>query len=99
MSEITAYHEAGHAFVALQLGARVLSMTVDPEADDDLPRHGDTEIGWPQDEFSESYFTDLISFISLDGSGRVTLHTKTDTEIGDDNNASDQDTQKDHNGH
>lgn len=57
------------------------------------------EMMTPQDEFSESYFTDLISYISLDGRGRVRLHTKTDTEIGDDNNASDQDTQKDHNGH
>lgn len=57
------------------------------------------EMMTPQDEFSESYFTDLISFISLDGSGRVRLHTKTDTEIGDDNNARDQNTQKDHNGH
>jgi hypothetical protein len=52
------------------------------------------EMMTPQDEFSESYFTDLISYISLDGSGRVMLHTKTDTEIGDDDNASDQDTEK-----
>ena len=46
------------------------------------------EMMTPQDEFSESYFTDLISFISLDDCGRVTLHTKTDTDIGDDDNAS-----------
>ena len=59
----------------------------------------EAEMMTPQDEFSKSYFTDLISFISLDSSGRVTLHTKTDTEIGDDDNASDQDTEKDNNGH
>lgn len=55
------------------------------------------EMMTPQDEFSESYFTDLISFISLDDCGRVTLHTKTDTYIGDDDNASNQDTEKDNN--
>ncbi|NLE06923.1 MAG: hypothetical protein GX638_19255, partial [Crenarchaeota archaeon] len=53
----------------------------------------------PQEEFSESYFTDLVSYISLDGSSRITLHTKTDTEIGDDDNASDEDTEKDNYGH
>lgn len=57
------------------------------------------EMMTPQEKFSESYFTDLVSYISLDGSGRVTLHTKMDTEIGDDDNASNQDTEKDNYGH
>lgn len=57
------------------------------------------EMMTPQEEFSESYFTDLVSYISLDDGGRITLHTKTDTEIGDDDNASNQDTEKDNHGH
>lgn len=41
----------------------------------------------PQDEFNCTYFSDLISYITIDDISRVTLHTKTDTEIkeGDDN--------------
>ena len=57
------------------------------------------EMMTPQEEFSESHFTDIVSYISLDDGGRITLHTKTDTEIGDDDNASNQDTEKDNHGH
>ena len=34
MSEISAYHEAGHAFVAVYVGARVRSVTIAPDRDD-----------------------------------------------------------------
>ena len=37
----------------------------------------------PQQEFNEEYFTDLISYITLSDSGKVTLHTKTETEISE----------------
>ena len=35
----------------------------------------------PQREFNSEYFNDLISFITLNNSGKITLHTKTETEI------------------
>ena len=35
----------------------------------------------PQETFNSEYFSDLISYLCLDGSGSVTLHTKTDTDI------------------
>jgi len=35
----------------------------------------------PQEQFNCEYFSDLISYITLDDSGRVTLHTKTEAEI------------------
>ena len=35
----------------------------------------------PQREFNSEYFNDLISFITLSNSGKITLHTKTETEI------------------
>ena len=35
----------------------------------------------PQEQFNCEYFSDLISYITLDDSGRVTLHTKTESEI------------------
>ena len=31
MSEISAYHEAGHAFMAIYVGARVRSVTIEPD--------------------------------------------------------------------
>ena len=41
----------------------------------------------PQEEFNCAYFSDLVSYITLDNSGRVKLHTKTETEIqGEDEN-------------
>ena len=33
LSEISAYHEAGHAFMALDAGARVRSVTIEPDRD------------------------------------------------------------------
>ena len=35
----------------------------------------------PQETFNCEYFSDLIAYVSLDGSGKVTLHTKTETNI------------------
>ena len=35
----------------------------------------------PQDHLNPEYFADLISYITLDTQGYITLHTKTDTEI------------------
>ena len=46
----------------------------------------------PQDEFNIAYFTDLVSYISLDEGGKIKLHTKTETEVGDEDNGSNQDT-------
>jgi ATP-dependent Zn protease len=49
MPELTAYHEAGHAFMALYVGARVRQVTVEPDWDDGPARHGDTQIEWHGD--------------------------------------------------
>lgn len=35
----------------------------------------------PQDTFNPAYFSDLISYITIDTQGYITLHTKTDTEV------------------
>ena len=35
----------------------------------------------PQKEFNCDYFSDLVSYITLGESGKVTLHTKVETEI------------------
>lgn len=46
MSEIIAYHEAGHALVAYLLGGEVRQVTIEPEDDDGPRRGGDTQVIW-----------------------------------------------------
>lgn len=46
MDDTTAYHEAGHAFAAVRLGARVRLVTIEPDYDDGPRRYGDTQIEW-----------------------------------------------------
>lgn len=47
MSELSAYHEAGHAFMALYVGAKVHSITITPDRDDGPARYADAQILWP----------------------------------------------------
>lgn len=58
MSEIVAYHEAGHALVAHLLGGKVKQITIDPDNDDGPDRFGDTQIRWRrianEKEFSQN---------------------------------------------
>ena len=42
--ELTAWHEAGHAWAALLVGAKVHSVSIAPDNDDGPQRFGDTEI-------------------------------------------------------
>lgn len=35
----------------------------------------------PQESFNCEYFSDLVSYIEIDDTGKITLHTKVDTEI------------------
>ena len=46
MSEIIAYHEAGHALLAVLLGGAVRLATIEPYRDDGPVRQGDTQIIW-----------------------------------------------------
>ena len=52
LSEISAYHEAGHAFMAIYVGARVRSVTIEPDRDDGPERHADIQVEWPLDRFN-----------------------------------------------
>lgn len=44
--ETTAWHEAGHAFMAVHLGGEVLGLSIDPDHDDGPQRTGDVQIRW-----------------------------------------------------
>ena len=46
MPELIAYHEAGHALVAVLLGGRVKLVTIEPDNDDGPSRSGETVVHW-----------------------------------------------------
>lgn len=65
--ELTAYHEAGHAFMATVLGAKVRSVTIDPDYDDGPERFGDTQIVWKRSRFSDREFCERAIQVCLAG--------------------------------
>jgi len=67
VSDIVAYHEAGHAFAAFYLGAIVHRVTITPDRDDGPERYGDTEIHWPREKFDTASFTQNAVFVALAG--------------------------------
>src|SRR5579863_4685196 len=46
MPELIAYHEAGHALMAVLLGGKVKQVTIEPDDDDGPARQGDTQVYW-----------------------------------------------------
>lgn len=65
--DLTAYHEAGHAFMATVLGAKVQSVTIDPDNDDGPERFGDTQILWKRSRLSAREFCERAILVSLAG--------------------------------
>lgn len=65
--EITAYHEAGHAFAAVYLGAKVKSVSIDPDWDDGPHRYGDTVVLWSRRKFSEREMAEKSAMVALAG--------------------------------
>lgn len=65
--EITAYHEAGHAFMATLLGGKVRSVTIEPDNDDGPARFGDTQVIWRRSRFSERQLCEYSIQVSLAG--------------------------------
>lgn len=65
--EITAFHEAGHAYAAIYVGAKVHSVTIDPDRDDGPQRHGDTVVLWDRSRFSQHEMTKKGAWVALAG--------------------------------
>lgn len=66
-TEITAYHEAGHAFFAIYLGGRIRSVSLDPDQDGGPYRLGDTQVEWHLDRFNEQEIHEREIQVSLAG--------------------------------
>jgi ATP-dependent Zn protease len=67
MSEIIAYHEAGHALMALLLGGEVKQVTIEPDNDDGPNRQGDTQVLWRRSGISDKEFARKAVQVSLAG--------------------------------
>lgn len=72
--EIVAYHESGHAYIAVKVGARVRSITIEP--DDDGPhRSGDTQVVWKRSKFSQREFLEKSALVALAGPVAEMIYT------------------------
>lgn len=67
MSELIAYHEAGHALMAMLLGAEVRLVTIEPDSDDGPDRQGDTQVFWRRAGISDQEFARRAVQVSLAG--------------------------------
>ncbi len=67
MTELSAYHEAGHALMAIYVGAKVRSLTIDPDWDDGLDRYADTQVEWPAGQFSQREMQEKAMMVALAG--------------------------------
>ena len=75
MSEISAYHEAGHAFMAIYVGARVRCVTIEPDWDDGPHRYADTQVEWPLDQFTERELCEKSVLVALAGPVAEMIHS------------------------
>ena len=75
MCEISAYHEAGHAFMAIYVGARVRSVTIEPDWDDGPDRHADVQVEWPLDQFTNRELNEKSILVALAGPVAEMIHS------------------------
>lgn len=70
----TAYHEAGHAFAALYLGARVRRVSIDPDRDDGPNRYGETVVVWNPRRFTPQELATKSAIVALAGPVAEMVH-------------------------
>ncbi len=75
MSDLTAYHEAGHALMAVLLGGQVRSVTIEPDHDDGPRRDGDSQVVWRRAKISDKEFAKLTVQVCLAGPVAEMLYT------------------------
>lgn len=76
MSEQCAYHEAGHAVVAYRYGAKVHSISIEPDWDDEALRNdGDIEVHWPMDRYTQREIHEFSIYVALGGPAAEMIYT------------------------
>jgi hypothetical protein len=75
MSELSAYHEAGHAVMAWRLGGRVQHVTIEPDDDDGPERYGDTQVRWRRSKFTAAELAASAVQVSLAGPVAEMIYT------------------------
>ena len=74
MCETSAYHESGHALMAILVGARIRSMTIDPDWDDGPARYADIQVEWPVDRLTDREFREKSAVVTLAGPVAEMIH-------------------------
>ncbi|MCA9033966.1 MAG: M50 family metallopeptidase [Planctomycetaceae bacterium] len=74
IDEVTAWHEAGHAFAAVCLGATVESISISPDQDDGPLRSGDTVVRWEHRRVSERQLMEREVMVILAGPVAEMIH-------------------------
>lgn len=61
--------------MAVLCGARVVSVTIEPDLDDSPRRYGDTKIQWPASEFGRKELLEKMVTVTLAGPVAEMIHT------------------------
>lgn len=75
MSDVVAYHEAGHALMAFLLGGKVRLVTIEPDDDDGPDRQGDTQVLWRRSADTDEGFAKKAVQVSLAGPVAEMIYT------------------------
>ncbi len=75
MDEIVAYHEAGHAFTAVYLGAEVRYITLEPHRDDGPRRDGEAQIAWRCSRMTPKEFHNKLVLVALGGPAAEAIYS------------------------
>ncbi|RCS50685.1 hypothetical protein DTL42_11215 [Bremerella cremea] len=75
MEDINAYHEAGHALVAILVGARVRYVTLEPDKDDGPDRFAEIQVEWPLNQFPTKTLHEKLVLVALAGPVSEMIYT------------------------
>ncbi|MBA2114226.1 hypothetical protein [Bremerella alba] len=75
MEEINAYHEAGHALLAILVGARVRHVSLIPEWGEGPDRFAEIQVEWPIDQFTSRELHQKMVMVALAGPVAEMIHT------------------------